>query len=91
MLISVNEIHRELEKSMTEERQRCQEEARAQQDAMVREIEKLQAAISQATVQAEHAQQASQQLAQEVHFCIVMLLYRIDVNSIFLFEIKNWC
>lgn len=56
----------ELEKSMTEERQRCQEEARAQQDAMVREIEKLQAAISQATVQAEHAQQASQQLAQEM-------------------------
>ncbi|XP_045127413.1 flocculation protein FLO11-like isoform X3 [Portunus trituberculatus] len=56
----------ELEKSMDEEHQRSEEEARAQQDAMVREIEKLQAAIAQASAQAEHAQVQSQQILQEM-------------------------
>ena len=51
---------------MNDEKQRTQEEAQAQQDAMMREIEKLQAAITEATAQAEHAQLASQQLMQEV-------------------------
>lgn len=56
----------ELEKNMTEEQQRSQEEARAQQEAMVREIDKLQAAIAQANAQAEHAQLQSQQILQEM-------------------------
>ena len=51
---------------MDEEHQRSEEEARAQQEAMVREIEKLQAAIAQASAQAEHAQVQSQQILQEV-------------------------
>ncbi|KAK7078911.1 Ras association domain-containing protein 8 [Halocaridina rubra] len=55
-----------LEKSMNDERQRHQEEAQAQQDAMMREIEKLQTAITEATAQAENAQLASQQLMQEM-------------------------
>lgn len=56
----------ELEKSMNEEHQRSEEEAQAQQEAMVREIEKLQAAIAQASAQAEHAQVQSQQILQEM-------------------------
>lgn len=51
---------------MSEEKQRGQEEAKAQQEAIVREIEKLQTAIAQANAQAEHAQLTSQQLLQEV-------------------------
>ncbi|XP_071552978.1 uncharacterized protein RASSF8 isoform X2 [Panulirus ornatus] len=56
----------ELEKNMSDEKQRGQEEAKAQQEAIVREIEKLQTAIAQANAQAEHAQLTSQQLLQEV-------------------------
>lgn len=72
-LAAHNEKVCELEKSMSEEHQRSEEEARAQQEAMMREIEKLQAAIAQASAQAEHAQVQSQQILQEVKFYALIL------------------
>lgn len=52
---------------MSEEQKRGQEAAVAQQEAMVREIDKLHTAIAQATAQAQHAHGQSQQLIQEVN------------------------
>lgn len=74
-LASHSEKVSELEKNMTEEQQRSQEEARAQQEAMVREIDKLQAAIAQASAQAEHAQLQSQQILQEVSASFISPLH----------------
>ena len=63
----------ELEKSKNVEHQRSEEEARAQQEAMMREIEKLHTAITQASAQAEHAQMQSQQILQEVTFYTIYI------------------
>ncbi|XP_076028945.1 ras association domain-containing protein 8 isoform X2 [Oratosquilla oratoria] len=57
---------KQLEDDISTEKNKSQEEMKAQEEAILREIEKLQTAISQASKQAEHAQQTSQQLSQEM-------------------------
>ena len=54
---------------MVDGEKRQQNESQAQHDAIVREIEKLQAAIAQATTHADHAHNTSLQLSQEVSHC----------------------